>query len=90
MDDKNFENKAKCIIKAKRAETLPIFMLSLDSGTADLTEFKQIREMFKGLERTKLPFIFTKLGDCIMNSHSQITSDKGKRITEQEIGKLSL
>lgn len=76
VEDGEFADKIVRLIKKKKASILPIFLLNLDAGTADLTEFQKIREVYQDShDDTVLPVIFTKLSHAIKNANNQLRTD---------------
>jgi hypothetical protein len=76
VEDSVFAEKIIKLIKKKKSRLLPIFLLNLDAGTANLQEFQKIREIYKDTDNLVLPVIFTKLSSCIKNARSECIAGK--------------
>lgn len=89
VEDAEFSDKIIKLIKRKRSSILPIFLLNLDTGTADLLEFKKIRELYEGSsEAIDIPVIFTKLNFALKNARNILENEgslEGKDKEEQRL-----
>jgi hypothetical protein len=85
IEDSEFAGKIMNLINKKRAQMLPIFILPLDTGTANLNEFQAMRELYQdSTESIEIPMVFTKLSHALKNARNQLLNDGDFEEKDQE------
>lgn len=93
VEDGEFAEKILKVVREKKSSMLPIFLLNLDAGTAALTEFEKMREIFKDDNQIRIPVIFTKLSFAMKNARNELTNSaahNAKSVDQQRLDVIKM